>query len=131
MNIENIPDIVQHKLGEKLAEIMLLKRSRDYKDRYVLGGGHNTKTAIGVFRTAFDVTHEQVKKEKKKTHSEIIGEYCAAYFAANQKQVANMYYIGHGWFMLQSDPAQPADRIRLSAVLKATEGLKARVKNNE
>ena len=38
-------------IGETLADIFQLKRSREHKDRYVMGGGHLTKTALGVFRT--------------------------------------------------------------------------------
>lgn len=40
------------KVGEKIAEVMQLKRSKIHPDRWVLGAGHLSKTSAGLARTA-------------------------------------------------------------------------------
>jgi hypothetical protein len=38
-------------MGKQLASIFLLKRSSEHRDRFNMGEGHLTKTAVGVFNT--------------------------------------------------------------------------------
>lgn len=42
-------------LGNTIAELFRLKRDREHNDRYAMGGGYMTKTALGVFRSFMNI----------------------------------------------------------------------------
>lgn len=59
---------------------------------------------------------------------QIIADYCAAYMAANGREVEHISYQ-RGWFIMRRGPHSTPSRYRKAAVLDMTATLNARAAN--
>ncbi len=125
-NIDTLTDDQKRAIGEKIAAVMLLKKSKNNPDRYLIGEGHCDKTALGVFETTYSLLNDEIHAltdPLKLRNDKLISDYKAVYSSLYNKEYKTLVYVGHGMFLMDNDPSMPAERIRVSDLIAATKRL--------